>query len=400
MCACISATSAPKRATISYSPAADSDIRSMLKGFKFTLFSAIFIIGAFISESLYIIYLNSKIEESADVAELIQKSGEALAGADLNLKDELIYDYAILNANGEILRSNLSVQPPDFAFITLKFGGRVFFKRHFLHEGKLYFFVISKKISYAKIEFIAISTIFITIFVALIIALFNYKIIKNFYAQQSNLIKAFFNDAMHELKTPLGVALINTEMLGLRDKHTARIKSALKQMVITYEDVEYFIKSGKMSLKSRRIDMSEFLGARINFIYLVAKSKNISLQSRIAPDVSVFMDETSLMRLIDNTLSNAIKYSRPGGKVIIALEKGVSIAVFSVQDFGIGIKDTSAIWARYSRENAALGGFGLGLNIIEKICKRYGIAKSVRSKPNEGSTFCYKIPLFKQKLLD
>lgn len=163
----------------------------MLKGFKFTLFSAIFIIGAFISESLYIIYLNSKIEESADVAELIQKSGEALAGADLNLKDELIYDYAILNANGEILRSNLSVQPPDFAFITLKFGGRVFFKRHFLHEGKLYFFVISKKISYAKIEFIAISTIFITIFVALIIALFNYKIIKNFYAQQSNLIKAF-----------------------------------------------------------------------------------------------------------------------------------------------------------------------------------------------------------------
>ena len=237
----------------------------MLKGFKFTLFSAIFIIGAFISESLYIIYLNSKIEESADVAELIQKSGEALADADLNLKDELIYDYAILNANGEILRSNLSVQPPDFAFITLKFGGRVFFKRHFLHEGKLHFFVISKKISYAKIEFIAISTIFITIFVALIIALFNYKIIKNFYAQQSNLIKAFFNDAMHELKTPLGVALINTEMLGLRDKHTARIKSALKQMVITYEDVEYFIKSGKMSLKSRRIDMSEFLSARIKF---------------------------------------------------------------------------------------------------------------------------------------
>ena len=205
---------------------------------------------------------------------------------------------------------------------------------------------------------------------------------------------------MHELKTPLGVALINTEMLGLRDKHTARIKSALKQMVITYEDVEYFIKSGKMSLKSRRIDMSEFLGARINFIYLVAKSKNISLQSRIAPDVNVFMDETSLMRLIDNTLSNAIKYSRPGGKIIIVLEKGVSIAVFSVQDFGIGIKDTSAIWDRYSRENAALGGFGLRLNIIDKICKRYGIAKSVSSKLGEGSTFCYKIPLFKQKLLD
>ena len=95
----------------------------MFKGFKFTLLSAIFIISAFISESLYIIYLNSKIEESADVAELIQKSGEALAGAYPDLKDELIYDYAILNANGEILRSNLSVQPPDFAFITLKFGG-------------------------------------------------------------------------------------------------------------------------------------------------------------------------------------------------------------------------------------------------------------------------------------
>ncbi|WP_367272152.1 hypothetical protein [uncultured Campylobacter sp.] len=58
------------------------------------------------------------------------------------------------------------------------------------------------------------------------------------------------------------------------------------------------------------------------------------------------------------------------------------------------------MWDRYSRENAALGGFGLGLNIIDKICKRYGIAKSVSSKLGEGSTFCYKIPLFKQKLLD
>ncbi|WP_235597658.1 hypothetical protein [Campylobacter iguaniorum] len=47
---------------------------------------------------------------------------------------------------------------------------------------------------------------------------------------------------MHELKTPLGVATINLEMLELKNKNTHRIKSALKQMKITYEDVEFFIK--------------------------------------------------------------------------------------------------------------------------------------------------------------
>ena len=291
----------------------------MLKGFKFTLFSAIFIIGAFISESLYIIYLNSKIEESADVAELMQKSSEALAGADLYLKDELIYDYAILNANGEILRSNLSVQPPDFAFITLKFGGRVFFKRHFLHEGKLYFFVISKKISYAKIEFIAILAIFITIFVALIIALFNYKIIKNFYAQQSDLIKAFFNDAMHELKTPLGVIGINLEMLGLDNKYVTRMRSALKQMQVTYEDTEYYIKRGYILFPPEILNLSEFSLERARYMRGIAMAKNIKIYDFVEPDLQIFMSKIEAGRLIDNNLSNAVKYSREGGIINLRL---------------------------------------------------------------------------------
>lgn len=94
--------------------------------------------------------------------------------------------------------------------------------------------------------------------------------------------------------------------------------------------------------------------------------------------------------MIDNTLSNAIKYSDESSKIIISLNNNdKSKAIFSVKDFGKGIKDTEKIFDRYHREESIKGGFGIGLNIVKKICSKNSIEINVSTKINEGSTFTY-----------
>lgn len=227
------------------------------------------------------------------------------------------------------------------------------------------------------------------------------KNVLKYYLNQKEAMKLFFNDAMHDLKTPLGIASINLEMLELRNKHTYRIKSALKQMKIAYEDIEYFMKNSQMKLGESKIHLSSFLHQRVRFLNAIAGVKNIIIKENIEPNLYVFMSEIELMRIIDNTISNAIKYSKEGSEILINLRLfNDSFALFSVKDFGIGIKDTKAIWRRYIREDSSRGGFGLGLSIIRDICKKYDIKYQVSSVYQQGSIFSYQFSLYKEKFLD
>lgn len=253
--------------------------------------------------------------------------------------------------------------------------------------------IFSWKISAVLVEiFVIFTALFLIIFIA--------RKTKIIYKERHNLTKTFFDDCMHELKTPLGVAMINLEMLETKNRHTHRIKSALKQMRVTYEDVEYFIKNERVNFQAIKLDFSEFLIERIKFSSVMANVKNIEIFSEISPGVEVFISEIELTRLIDNTINNAIKYTGVGGKIEISLKTDGEFAIFSVKDNGIGIKDTAKIWQRYEREDATMGGFGLGLAIVLAICNKYEILKFVSSTYGKGSIFSYKIPLFKEKILD
>ena len=205
----------------------------------------------------------------------------------------------------------------------------------------------------------------------------------------------FLRNIMHELKTPLGVAGINLEMLGLENKYTNRIKNALKQMQITYEDVEYFIKRGYIKFPKERLDLGMYALERVRFLRSVAGAKHIKLITDIKDGVFVLISKLAAQRIIDNTITNAIKYSPQDTQIFINLAQNGDTAVLSVQDFGEGIKDTKRIWKRYEREDEVQGGFGLGLNIVSEICKKNDIAYDVKSVPGEGSTFFYTFKILK-----
>lgn len=229
---------------------------------------------------------------------------------------------------------------------------------------------------------------------------FVYVSITKPHLEQKKMMNTFFNDAMHELKTPLGVASINLEILETRNKQTHRIKAALKQMKITYEDVEFFIKNDRIKFPKKVLNFSKFLENRIRFSSTIAHNKKIQIISEISSSLKVFLSEIEATRLIDNNLSNAIKYSNESSKINVYLKSDDSFAIFIIEDFGCGIKDVDTIWQRYTRQNQSQGGFGLGLNIVMKICNKNDILYDVKSIPKKGSIFTYKIPLYEEKLLD
>jgi len=295
------------------------------------------------------------------------------------------------------------------SFTDLNFKVRViypslYYQKKIQRENELLYLVVELQLNYAKIIFITTMLFFIVLF--LIYLMSNVFIHSSIYPykKMQRYMNDFFNDSMHELKTPLGVININVELLSSyvnSTKHLQRIKAATKQMQMTYEDVEYYIKHKKVTYNKERMNLSEYVNQRIAFFEDIAVSKSMILEHSVEPEMMIYMSKVELQRIIDNTLSNAIKYSFFQGKIEIKLlPKDDEHCVLSFQDYGQGIKDLYKVFQRFEREDSVQGGFGLGLNIVQNICNKNDIDISIESYENRGSCFTYIFKLDKKKLLD
>jgi len=214
------------------------------------------------------------------------------------------------------------------------------------------------------------------------------------YEEANSMMERFFKDAMHELKTPLGIIQLNLDALRIKladNKHINRSIAAIKTLSSVYDDIEYLIKNKKMEFSKEDIDLSSFILERVEFFEDLANIKEIALKSSIQSDVYVRLNRIELQRVIDNTVSNAIKYSPQKTTVILTLTKEGKTATLSIKDEGVGIRDTKSIFIRYYRGDAIKGGFGIGLSIVKSICDKNGITIEVRSKEGEGSEFIYSL---------
>ncbi|CAM2733233.1 putative two-component sensor [Campylobacter hyointestinalis] len=368
---------------------------------KIPFLATVILMLLFIAQGFWTIKLNIKSEQNKDIAMLAKKSAILSKNlSNLDNQNSLIYEFALYDSNESIITSKLSKNPPNLNFQVLVQNGFIYYKTAILQDQKTYFLVVAKQQNWYKIGLISTLIFIGTIILVFISIYFIYQSTLKIHQRQKKMMNSFFNDAMHELKTPLGVATLNLDMLEIRNKNTHRIKSALKQMKMTYEDVEFFIKHSYENFPKKPINFSYFLEQRVRFLTTIANSKDIKIISKIEPNLEIFMSEIELTRLSDNNISNAIKYSKSGNDIEIYLTKEDGFVVFSVKDYGKGIKDTKAIWQRYAREDLSAGGFGLGLNIVANICNKYNIIYSVSSVLGKGSTFTYKIPAFKEKLID
>ena len=308
------------------------------------------------------------------------------------------YKAALYTSNYETLFTTLDFEPLSFT-------------EGFHQKGNRYYYVYPLPASYYfGANYLLVSTVhtanniylFATlIMIVIVIALFilSFLLLRNFSRPFEKLnvqLDNFIKDSMHEINTPLSIINLNSDLFANKygeNKYLWRIKSASKTLATIYNDMDYLVKEGRIEYKKSLLNFSEFIQNRIDYFQEVANLKQIQLDTNIILDITYMFSKTKLQRIVDNTISNAIKYSNDNSHVEINAYKGDDHIVFEVKDYGVGIKDTNKIFSRYYRENEAKGGFGIGLNIVKKIIDEEDILLEVSSVLGEGTTFRYSFPI-------
>ena len=245
---------------------------------------------------------------------------------------------------------------------------------------------LKEKISNLKLNIFLIFLIFYTIIaiVSWSLAKLFLKPIKNERERLNNFIK----DTTHELNTPISAIIMSCEDDNLTKKQLDRIKFSEKRVSEIYKDLTYIF-LGNIEKKSLdKIDLSKVIKEEIiNFEPMIAR-KRLKINLNIE-EFFYEINKDDFIRLFNNLFSNAIKYNKTDGNIDIILQNSELI----IKDSGIGISKNKIkdIFNRYYRATNQSGGFGLGLNIVNMICKTYNIKIDVQSLENIGSTFTLKL---------
>ncbi|MGB5505721.1 MAG: HAMP domain-containing sensor histidine kinase [Sulfurovum sp.] len=202
------------------------------------------------------------------------------------------------------------------------------------------------------------------------------------------LLDRFIKDTTHELNTPLSAILANIEMMDtdvMVEKNKtklARINIAAKTVSVLYKDLMYLTLEHEKANQDEEIKIKELIYNRAEYFAVLAQSKHIECNLDLE-DATITMDKRKLTRVIDNLISNAIKYNKRNGTVGIKLRDGMLV----IWDTGIGMEEDKIpfMFDRYMRFNNSEGGFGVGLSIVKNILDEYDISIKVESKVGEGT---------------
>jgi two-component system OmpR family sensor kinase len=197
----------------------------------------------------------------------------------------------------------------------------------------------------------------------------------------------FIKDSAHELNTPIAVLRTSVSMLNKgknEEKMLRYINSSTKQISEAYNDLHFAVFDDIQDSMNVSFDLKELCQESIDFFEDIALVKKVNIEFDI-DNLNVFMDRNKAQKIVNNLISNAIKYSKKGGIINISLKN----AIFTVRDHGIGIsqEEQKLIFNRYERGTNTEGGLGIGLDIVNTISKEYNISVKLESKLNSGSTF-------------
>ena len=262
----------------------------------------------------------------------------------------------------------------------------------------------------------------------IILAILTYFVIRqivwriNRYRKELDLEKTvnslklkFFTNISHEIRTPLTLILGPIDDLLHQDIQDIEVSRQLKiirknanrmlQLVNQLLDFRK-VQNNKMSLKVEPIELNSFTQGIYESFIPLANHKGIfyTFKSHDTP-IDIWADKTKLDSIIYNLISNAIKFTPEGKKVVVTVlvDSSSSMAQIKVMDQGPGIrdKDLSDIFSRYtilSGNNQA--GTGIGLSLAYELAKLHGGNIELSSVVNQGSSFWMSLPLDSDKILN
>lgn len=208
--------------------------------------------------------------------------------------------------------------------------------------------------------------------------------------------KKFLRYTVHEMNTPLSIIMSNIELHEMdfgKNVYLENIEVAAKSIFSLYDDLSYLVKKNQVVYLKRKINLVEYVRSRVDFFgqpASKAKSK-IHFETSHHP-IMIFFNETKLQRIIDNNITNAIKYTfenQPIDVFVYALDQK---AHFAITTHSRKIQDPEKIFEEYYREEDIQAGFGLGLPLVRTICKEEEVDITLESD-DQTTTFCYSFAL-------
>lgn len=223
----------------------------------------------------------------------------------------------------------------------------------------------------------------------------------------------FFSIISHELKTPLTSLSLQIQMslqkLNPKLNLTIPIEKLIKifsssekqihrltRLVDDLLDVSR-IQSGNLHYHFSDINISEIVKDSISRLATQLEAANCSLECNIKESVNIHADRERIEQVVENLLTNVIKYA-PGGLVQIILDVERDFARFAIIDSGPGIKEEfqNKIFEKFGRvhQENSVSGMGIGLFLVKEIVQAHKGRISLDSMPGMGSKFCIELPIF------
>lgn len=291
----------------------------------------------------------------------------------------IIFSYLDEDFNIDFTKKNFSNSKYNY-FITTINEDEIEIKYIVMESCQEYNNIINLK--YIIISVLVFSVIFIG-FIGYLLSLILLKPIRKRVLDMDKFIK----DSAHELNTPITVLLSSVSMLknGKNpEKMMKYISSSSKQISQIYNDIQFATFNEFKNNHIITFDLRDLLVESIDFFTDIAVLKNIEIIQKLDTCI-VKMDKTKAQRVLNNLISNAIKYSKKDSKINIELNN----SILMIEDFGIGIKEDEIkeIFLRYKRGQNSEGGFGIGLDIVKTICQEYNLVLNLESKEKIGSKF-------------
>jgi len=305
-----------------------------------------------------------------------------------------LYRSAVYDNFHKLIFSDFTPPLVDWSKESYREGDKLFLikpvKPHFL--GAAYVVVATKTNSELLIQ-LQQRVLVVMLVLFAIVLLLSYFLGKQFIKpmrQSIELLDNFIKDTTHELNTPVSIILTNIEAANSIEKdeklnkYMRRLEIAARTISNLYDSLTFLKLNHDADATDKIFNISELLHERLQYFELHFQSRKLKIDSDIDNNVMINANFENIRRLIDNLISNSIKYNKRNGEIIIILNE----KFLAIKDNGIGIPSDklSSIQERFVRgENSSEGGFGLGLHIVKIITEKYGYKLEIKSEESKGT---------------
>ena len=204
----------------------------------------------------------------------------------------------------------------------------------------------------------------------LISLLFSFYVLKPIRISLE-LLEVFIRDIIHDLNTPLTSILINLKMMDKESEEVKSITNSAKTISMLHHNLDAYLKEmafekEKFNLKKTIEEQVAFFAPMYDYLKWDVKIEDIIIKS----------DKNGLSRVIYNLLSNACKYNTSNGFIEIKTDQNI----LSISNSSYGIKNPSRLFERFYKESDR--GLGIGLHIVDKLCRQLDIEKKLEVNSN------------------